>query len=543
MEYVSKPNFPIFHIIYDLENKTFEFSKEACSFLPEQFPLKFEKEFLSLMKEMKIIEEDNAVIVDDTFKELSEKTVLSSATKEIKMFDSFGNVNWFRWDFLLSEPGKKIIVSVNDINENINLYFHLTERLEYDELTGLYTKEAFKRRVEQETQPYAILYFDIWHFKAINDTYGKAGGDLLLIHIADVLRRLLNGNGYAQRIVADRFAVLLYTDKVYIEQFITTMVKEIADYDLNIHIVCNVGIFINNPDEALPAFAKIDRASIAQSVIKGSYTKIFNYYETELTEKLINEQTITSNMLEALDNNQFVIYYQPQYSHITEKIVGAEGLVRWLHPDFGLISPDRFIPVFEKNSFITTLDMYVFEQVCKFIRKCMNQGIAIVPISTNFSRFDVIQEDFVERLDEIRQMYNVPVEKIRIEITESAVVEGSDYISDVVTKLQECGYIVEMDDFGSGYSSLNVLKDIDFDIIKLDMKFMSNEKRNERGSTILSSVVGMSAKLNMTIIAEGVETELQADFLRDIGCEIIQGYFYSKPIPEAEFLEKIKNLK
>ncbi len=543
MEYVSKPNFPIFHIIYDLENKTFEFSKEACSFLPEQFPLKFEKEFLSLMKEMKIIEEDNAVIITDTFKELSEKTVLSSAAKEIKMFDSFGNVNWFRWDFLLSEPGKKIIVSVNDINENINLYFHLTERLEYDELTGLYTKEAFKRRVEQETQPYAILYFDIWHFKAINDTYGKAGGDLLLIHIADVLRRLLNGNGYAQRIVADRFAVLLYTDKVYIEQFITTMVKEIADYDLNIHIVCNVGIFINNPDEALPAFAKIDRASIAQSVIKGSYTKIFNYYETELTEKLINEQTITSNMLEALDNNQFVIYYQPQYSHITEKIVGAEGLVRWLHPDFGLISPDKFIPVFEKNSFITTLDMYVFEQVCKFIRKCMNQGIAIVPISTNFSRFDVIQEDFVERLDEIRQMYNVPVEKIRIEITESAVVEGSDYISDVVTKLQECGYIVEMDDFGSGYSSLNVLKDIDFDIIKLDMKFMSNEKRNERGSTILSSVVGMSAKLNMTIIAEGVETELQADFLRDIGCEIIQGYFYSKPIPEAEFLEKIKNLK
>ena len=543
MEYVSKPNFPIFHIIYDLENKTFEFSKEACSFFPEQFPLKFEKEFLSLMKEMKIIEEDNAVIVDDTFKELSEKTVLTSATKEIKMFDSFGNVNWFRWDFLLSEPGKKIIVSVNDINENINLYFHLTERLEYDELTGLYTKEAFKRRAEQETQPYAILYFDIWHFKAINDTYGKAGGDLLLIHIADVLRRLLNGNGYAQRIVADRFAVLLYTDKVYIEQFITTMVKEIADYDLNIHIVCNVGIFINNPDEALPAFAKIDRASIAQSVIKGSYTKIFNYYETELTEKLINEQTITSNMLEALDNNQFVIYYQPQYSHVTGKIVGAEGLVRWLHPDLGLISPDKFIPVFEKNSFITTLDMYVFEQVCKFIRKCMNQGIAIVPISTNFSRFDVIQEDFVERLDEIRQMYNVPVEKIRIEITESAVVEGSDYISDVVTKLKECGYIVEMDDFGSGYSSLNVLKDIDFDIIKLDMKFMSNEKRNERGSTILSSVVGMSTKLNMTIIAEGVETELQADFLRDIGCEIIQGYFYSKPIPEAEFLEKIKNLK
>lgn len=246
-------------------------------------------------------------------------------------------------------------------------------------------------------------------------------------------------------------------------------------------------------------------------------------------------------MLSALDNNQFVLYYQPQYSHITGKIVGAEALVRWAHPDLGFISPNQFIPVFEKNNFITTLDMYVFEQACKFIRNCMNQGIPVVPISTNFSRYDVIEPEFVKKLEECRGLYNVPVEKIRIEITETAVIEGSSYINSVVKKLQEHGYVVEMDDFGSGYSSLNVLKDINFDIIKLDMRFMSNKEKTERGSIILSSVVGMSAKLQMAIIAEGVETESQADFLRDIGCEIIQGFFYSKPISEMDFIEKLKN--
>ncbi|MCR5187752.1 MAG: bifunctional diguanylate cyclase/phosphodiesterase [Treponema sp.] len=543
MEYIQQTSVSNFFIICNLKKRTFTFSKDAEAFFPEGLKPSYDISFAKDLLENGFADQATANVVYQAFNEVVQSKEVKSISREIQIKNRQGNSGWFRLDFLLADPGKRLILTFNNISEKIQYFNHLSRLLDYDELTGLYTRSAFKHKVDRVTQPYAILYFDIWHFKAINDTYGRAGGDLLLIHIADVLRRLLNNesNGFAERIVADRFAVLVYTDKVYIEQFTTNLVKEIKDYDLNFHIVCNVGIYINEPEKNLPAYAKVDRALTAQEIIKGSYTKTFNYYSENLTENLVNEQSLTSSMLDALDNNQFILYYQPQYSHITGKIVGAEALVRWVHPDLGFISPAQFIPVFEKNNFITTLDMYVFEQACKFIRKCMNQGIPIVPISTNFSRYDVIEPDFVERLEECRSIYNVPIEKIRVEITETAVVEGSAYISSVVNKLQEHGYIVEMDDFGSGYSSLNVLKDINFDIIKLDMRFMSNKEKNERGSTILSSVVGMSTKLHMAIIAEGVETELQADFLRDIGCEIIQGYYYSKPIPENDFLEKLKN--
>ena len=224
----------------------------------------------------------------------------------------------------------------------------------------------------------------------------------------------------------------------------------------------------------------------------------------------------------------------------TKKITGAEALVRWIHPEVGIIPPNAFIPIFEKNNFITDLDMYVFEKACIFLRKCMDQGIPLVPVSTNFSRFDIVQPNFIENIEEIRQRVNVPVDKIRIEITESAVVEGSEYINFIVKKLKSYGYVVEMDDFGTGYSSLNVLKDINFDILKLDMKFMSNEQSNERGRTILASVVGMTSNLKMAIIAEGVESESQADFLHEIGCDTIQGYLYSKPISEEDYINKLK---
>lgn len=542
MEYIQQSSVSNFFIICNLKKKTFTFSKDAEAFFPEGLKTSYDISFAKELLEKGYADKETAVIVYQAYKEIIQSKEVKSISREIQVKNRQGNPCWFRLDFLLSDPKKRLIVTFNNISEKIQYFNHLSKLLDYDELTGLYTRSAFKHKVDSVTQPYAILYFDIWHFKAINDTYGSAGGDLLLVHISDVLKLHLHNesNGFAERIVADRFAVLVYTDKVYIEQFTMNLVKEIKDYDLNFNIVCNVGIYLNEPEKNLSANAKVDRALTAQEIIKGSYTKTFNYYTEKLTENLVNEQSLTSDMLSALDNNQFVLYYQPQYSHITGKIVGAEALVRWAHPDLGFISPNQFIPVFEKNNFITTLDMYVFEQACKFIRNCMNQGIPVVPISTNFSRYDVIEPEFVEKLEECRGLYNVPVEKIRIEITETAVIEGSSYISSVVKKLQEHGYVVEMDDFGSGYSSLNVLKDINFDIIKLDMRFMSNKEKSERGSIILSSVVGMSAKLQMAIIAEGVETESQADFLRDIGCEIIQGFFYSKPIPEIDFIEKLK---
>ena len=216
-------------------------------------------------------------------------------------------------------------------------------------------------------------------------------------------------------------------------------------------------------------------------------------------------------------------------------------MVRWKHPEKGLISPGIFIPIFEKNGFITKLDLCVFEEVCLFLRKCLDNNLNVVPISSNFSRHDIFQPDFVSRLEGIRQKYDIPSKLLRVEITESAITGSGVQANEIVRKLHNCGYVVEMDDFGSGYSSLNMLKDIELDILKLDMLFLSKENQNNKGGTIISSVVRMAKWLDMPIIAEGVESVEQADFLRSIGCNYIQGYLYSRPLPEEMYEELLSS--
>ena len=234
---------------------------------------------------------------------------------------------------------------------------------------------------------------------------------------------------------------------------------------------------------------------------------------------MLEKKQICDLFEQAIQEGQYIAFFQPQYNQSTGMMIGAEALVRWRHPELGLIPPSVFIPVLEENKMITRLDLYVFEYTCRFIRKCLDENLHIIPISTNFSRHDIFIENFVEQLEEIRKKYDVPVRFLRVEITESVAVKGEENVNNVVAKLHQYGYIVEMDDFGSGYSSLNVLKDVDFDIIKMDMKFLSSQSK--RGGIILSSIVRMAHWLCLPIIAEGVETTEQLDFLRSIGCEYI----------------------
>lgn len=251
-------------------------------------------------------------------------------------------------------------------------------------------------------------------------------------------------------------------------------------------------------------------------------------------------QQIKEEFSNAVKEKQFVAYFQPQYNHSTGMMIGAEALVRWIHPKRGLIAPGIFIPALEETKQIVALDFYVFEYTCAFIRKLMKEKIHIIPVSTNFSRYDIFENNFVERLEEIRNRYEVPVKYLRVELTESIAMQCEIEVNAIIEKLNDFGYLVEMDDFGSGYSSLNVLKDISFDIIKLDMKFMSSITQNNRAGIILNSIVKMAHWLNLPIIAEGVETKEQSNFLRSIGCDYIQGYLYSKPLPEEEFYKMIK---
>ena len=416
---------------------------------------------------------------------------------------------------------------------------------DFDSLTGLISYDCFMERVDDIVRAdlsgvaagkYAFLYLDVLRFKVINDIFNVEEGDRLLIFIASHLMSLFSEDSIVTRVSSDRFAIFTKTENEQLEENLNRYLFELSEYELPYEIVSNIGIYITSRTD-LPAQAMLDRAILAHSTVKGDYIRRYAYYTSEVRDAILGEHEITGIMNLALETNQFVIYYQPQFNHIDKTMVGAEALVRWIHPQRGVISPGKFIPIFEKNGFITKVDLYIFEQVCRFIKNCLEKKIEIIPISVNISRRDIYHPGLAKKLEEIRIKYDVPVKLIRLEVTESATIDGIQRISDFISEVHRYGYVVEMDDFGSAYSSLNSLKSIDLDILKLDMKFLSDEGNTNNGSIILSSVVRMAKWLGFPIIAEGVENKEQADFLLSIGSCYVQGYLYSKPVPEDEFMQ------
>ncbi|MBQ9460582.1 MAG: EAL domain-containing protein [Clostridia bacterium] len=256
----------------------------------------------------------------------------------------------------------------------------------------------------------------------------------------------------------------------------------------------------------------------------------------------MTEQELLANFDDAIRLGHIFITYQPKINHSTGRMVGAEALMRWSHPENGMQYPSDFIPVLEKNDLIYRADLAVFENVCKFQRKCLDSGISTVPISVNMSRYDIYRKNYVEEIEKLRVQYDIPVKYLHVEVTETSAIGGMELVSGVLKQLHEYGYIVEMDDFGSGYSSLNVLKDLAVDVIKLDMRFLSGNIGG-RGGTIISAIVQMAKWLGTPVIAEGVETMEQADYMKSIGCKYIQGYLYSKPVVEEEFMKKLQQLE
>ncbi len=258
--------------------------------------------------------------------------------------------------------------------------------------------------------------------------------------------------------------------------------------------------------------------------------------------KRMTEQELVDSFDEALELGHIFITYQPKINHSTGRMIGAEALMRWEHPEYGMQYPSDFIPVLEKNDLIYRADLGVFESVCRFLRKCLDSGTDTVPISVNMSRYDIYRKDYVNAIEALRKKYDIPVKYLHVEVTETSAIGGMELVSGVLKQLHDYGYIVEMDDFGSGYSSLNVLKDLAVDIIKLDMRFLSGDIGG-RGGTIISAIVQMAKWLDTPVIAEGVETMEQADYMKSIGCKYIQGYLYSQPVRESEFTEKLGQLE
>lgn len=413
----------------------------------------------------------------------------------------------------------------------------------YDELTRLYGKTTFERLAQERLmqdvhQEYGLVDIDIEHFKLFNDWYGIQEGDHLLMYISYQIRKKVQElNGIATRIGGDEFVMLLPQAACDVKKLEPEIIGWIQNYDASIKFLPTVGIYMIQ-DKTLPIAQMCDRAAIAATSRKGNYASRVAVYQDSMKKLIENRQEVLFGVKNGLDNQEFVVYYQPQVSARTNRILAAEALVRWQHPQRGLLPPGEFIPILETSGFIYKLDSYVWEEVCRFLQDRLMKKLPVVPVSVNVSRVDMLQFRLCEVFTALIKKYEIPSRLLEIEITESAYAENFDQLIATVNELRACGFTVLMDDFGSGYSSLNMLSNIELDILKIDMKFLdTSNHQNTRNSSILESITSMGRWLGLRMIAEGVETHEQVDRLLNLDCEYMQGYYFYKPMSRDHFCE------
>ena len=419
----------------------------------------------------------------------------------------------------------------------------LINRLETDHLTGVLSKESFYRRAQEMLDEYPkdifyITYTDIDDFKMINARYGIEAGDELLRYLAEKFKANIDKRGICGRLGPDNFAVLLKSESVYDKKRIIQFCEEeLTDAPVK-GFQIKFGVYTVT-DRGIPVHDMCDRAKMAVLSIKHRYGVYFVAYDESLRIKAIKDHQLADRMDEALEKKEFVVYFQPKHYTESGAVAGAEALVRWNHPELGFLSPVDFIPLFESSGFVSKLDSYMLNQVCGVLREWIDEGIKPIPISVNISRADFEVENLPELIEKIVDAFNLDHELIHLEITESAYTDHPQKIISTLTALQDMGFLIEMDDFGSGYSSLNMLSELPINILKLDMRFIQSGKRHAIGSkqNILSFIISLSKWLQFPTVAEGVETKEEFELLRTMGCDLIQGYYFAKPMPVSDFKE------
>ncbi len=413
----------------------------------------------------------------------------------------------------------------------------MAERRILDSFTSEKSPDIFARRIKRmmDNNPereIAFIQFDVERFKLINDAYGEKAGDRLLKYLKDSLTVICSDEQPFARLTADVFMIVIpFDNENEIVDFIHKLEDNIGTKYEGIEFRLVFGVCIAE-DRTLQTRTHGDNATLARQSVKGNALNNIGFYNGKLKNDLYHQHYIEDDMKSAMLNNEFVMFLQPKYNISTGKIIGAEALARWIHPYKGLIPPVQFIPVFEKNGFILNLDKIMWEKACKKIRFWIDNGIEPVPISVNISREYLNTFDVVGQFNQLVKKYDIPINLLEAEITESY---DADNTSDVVRKMKKCGFTMLMDDFGSGFSSLNMLKTTPFDVLKIDRGFLSEFMESERGRKIISHTISMSRDIGLNIIAEGVETGEQAHFLQSCGCDVAQGFYYSKPIPVEEF--------
>lgn len=411
-------------------------------------------------------------------------------------------------------------------------------RVERDELTGLYSKEFFYENAARaisrgEDGAYDIICTGIEAFRLISDQYGEARGDELLRYLAQQLTAHFPEGSIIGRIDDDVFAALVphRTDEEH-KAGSEAMVELMRSGPVP-HAVIYFGVYENVPKN-VPVSVACDNAQLSITSIKDHYGKHLAVYDEALRKKVQRRQKILDTMEDAIHQRQFLVFLQPKTLLNTGKTGGAEALARWQHPELGFLSPGEFIPLFEHNGFITQLTMYMLEETCRVLHKWLTTGQPAVPVSMNISRADFDVPNLAEQVTAMVDKYEVPHEYVHLEVTESAYIFNAEVVTQGVQQLKAAGFDIELDDFGSGYSSLNTLTELLPNVLKLDMSIVRQmHKPNQR--LVLCYILKMAQELNMRVVAEGVETTDQAGALRALGCDFAQGYLYSKPLPIADF--------
>ena len=419
----------------------------------------------------------------------------------------------------------------------------LEKSAQEDLLTGLYNygyftalaQERIRELSAQELGDHVLLFLDVHNFKAFNDQRGFEAGDRFLIAIARDIADIFGDSLYGRQ-ADDHFVVL--TKTAGLQEKLEKLNRLVHDYDDEILLGINCGAYHLSGNSEDPR-ASIDRARYAAHLIKNRFQTIYIEYDQTMSEAYHKRLYIINNIDNAVKNGWIVPFYQPVVWSDSKELCGCEVLARWIDPVYGRLSPAEFIPVLEEYRLIHKLDRSIFESACRDLREALDAGRKVVPVSLNFSRLDFELMDAVSELDALCEKYGVARDLVHVEVTESALTDNFALLVTAMDRIKALGYALWLDDFGSGYSSLNVLKDYQFDVIKIDMRFLSNLESSEKARTLIDCIIQMANRIHMLTLTEGVETKVQADFLNAVGCNRLQGYLFGKPITKDALYERI----
>lgn len=494
----------------------------------------------------------NLIKASEDFFELANNTVFSGekyARKQatyltlLIIFLSVSSLITWLVIFIMNTKNQVFLEEMND---------KLKDIVYKDELTGDRNLKKFKLDAkilikENPEIKFAVFYLDFENFKYCNDVLGYKFGDYILREYSKLLKEDMRKKEIFGRVSADRFVVLRrYKDKSELierQKHIDNELKKIVEksnerYNAAIYygICC-----LEDINEEMKITELIDKANFAQKTIKG---QVINYafYNESIRNKMREENYIRDNILKAIENEEFIVYFQPKVELKENKIKNVEALVRWKNSFGKLIPPGLFIPILEKDLLISVLDQYVFEKTCQWLEKQLNEHKRVLPVSVNVSKMQFYSLDFIEVYSKIKKKYAVPENIVIIEFTESAIFNDIKRVKEIIDELHTNGFLCSIDDFGNGYSSLNALKDMKVDSLKIDSLFFNESENNKREKIIIKGIITLAKDLNMKTVAEGIEKQEQVDFLREVGCDLIQGYIFYKPMPIEDF-EKLENIK